>query len=103
MNLKNISCLAVAAGALLVAGVGQAAAASKCTFGEAERDKIVEGTSYDQVVKILGCTEKRTGSGEYTFYDWKSTVPRNPNDDPRTYPGISAGVKDGKLIMVTAY
>ena len=103
MKLKNISCLAIAAGALFVASVGQAANASKCKFGEAERDKVVEGMSYDQAVKILGCTEKRTGSGEDAFYDWKSTVPRNPNDDLRTYPGISAGVKDGKLFMVTAY
>ncbi|CAN7607114.1 hypothetical protein LJR251_004405 [Rhizobium rhizogenes] len=103
MNLKYINYLAVGACALFLANTEFAVAASKCKFGETQRDKIVNGMSYDRVVKILGCKEERSGSGEYTFYDWKSTVPRRPNDDPLTYPGISAGVRDNKLFMVTRY
>lgn len=103
MNLNSISRLVVIVSAILLGSVGIATAASKCKFGETQRDKIIDGMSYDQVVKILGCKEKRTGSGEYTFYDWKSTIPRDPKDNPRTYPGVSAGVRDRKLFMVTHY
>ncbi|MBT2118889.1 hypothetical protein KK141_11310 [Dyella sp. LX-66] len=103
MKLQSLSYLAIMVSALALPNAGLAADTSKCTFGEAQRDKIVDGMSYDQAVKILGCKEKRTGSGEYTFYEWKSTVPRNPNEDPRTYPGVSAGMKEDKLFGVTAY
>lgn len=106
MKSNYLSYLAIGACALLLANTDFADAAptaSKCTFGEPERDRIVNGMSYEQAVKILGCKEERNGTGEYTEYNWRSTVPRDPNDDPLTYPGISAGVRDGKLFMVTRY
>ncbi|MFJ6327952.1 MULTISPECIES: hypothetical protein [unclassified Rhizobium] len=103
MDLKRINCFAAAAFTVLIAHTGSAFAASKCKFGDVQRDKIVNGMSYEQAVRILGCKEKRNGSGEYTEYDWKSAVPRRASDSPLTYPGISAGVRDGKLFMVTRY
>ncbi|MEH6416183.1 hypothetical protein [Pseudomonas sp. CGJS7] len=106
MNSRLTSFCAVGGCALLLAGAalaGESGAASKCTFGDAERDKIVDGMSYQEVVKILGCEGEKSEPDSVAF-NWKSTVPRHPDDEILTYPGISAGVRDnGKLFMVMRY